>query len=45
MKKIGEAGFAIGFSLLFIGGAFLNIPMIFAGLAGMLAAGAYVDSI
>lgn len=41
--KIGEAGFTIGFSIMFLGCAFANIPMVFAGISGMFAAGYFSE--
>ena len=48
-KRIGSAGFTLGFSMLFLGGAFvetaIGLSMVVAGLAFMLASGLYLDNI
>lgn len=48
-KKLGEAAFALGFSLMFLGGAYVETAvgfvMVVISMAVMLAAGLYLDNI
>lgn len=48
-RKIGEAAFALGFSMMFLGGAYVETALGFAlviiSMAVMVAAGLYLDNI